>query len=90
MFGYVTPVKEELRQQDFCCTARFTAESAWKRAKIRFAPALFHRYDATFLAVLVHDYTTQSVEFTTGVCVGNPFKKGIRMRKSVTYARRGG
>ena len=76
MFGYVTPVKEELRQQDFLLYRAFYCGICVETGK-KFGslPRFFTGYDATFLAVLVHDYTTQSVEFTTGVCVGNPFKK---------------
>lgn len=76
MFGYVTPVKEELRQQDFLLYRAFYCGICVETGK-KFGslPRFFTGYDATFLAVLEHDYTSQAVEFQTGVCVGNPFKK---------------
>lgn len=76
MFGYVTPVKEELRQQDFLLYRAFYCGICVETGrKFGALPRFFTGYDATFLAVLEHDYTQQSVEFKAGACVGNPFKK---------------
>ena len=81
MFGYVTPVKDKLRQQDFVLYRSFYCGICAQIGRDYGAlPRFTTTYDATFLALLVHDITEQEVEFEESRCVGNPFTKKLMIK----------
>lgn len=77
MFGYVTPVKSKLRQQDFILYRAFYCGTCISLKKYGSLPRFTTSYDVAFLALLCHDFKTQEVEFIEGKCVGNPLKKRV-------------
>ncbi len=88
MFGYVVPVKSELRKQDFLLYRAFYCGICIETGRIfGSVPRLFTGYDGAFLSVLVHDVTSQAVEFDDGVCVGNPFKKKAYVKSNPLLSR---
>ncbi len=81
MFGYVTPVKSELRDQDFVLYRAFYCGICKAIGKnYGSLPRFTTTYDVTFLSLLVHDVTSQDVEFYEAKCVGNPFRKKVMIR----------
>lgn len=81
MFGYVTPVKSELRDQDFVLyRAFYCGICAAIGRNYGSLPRFTTTYDVTFLSLLVHDVTSQDVEFYEAKCVGNPFQKKVMIR----------
>ena len=78
MFGYVTPVKSELRQQDFVLyRAFYCGICATIGRKYGSLPRFSTTYDITFLSLLVHDVMEQEVSFSEERCIGNPFRKKL-------------
>lgn len=76
MYGYVTPVKDKLRKQDYVLFRAFYCGVCVETGKAFGALARYATsYDAAFLAALVHDAANQTVEFEVSGCVGNPFTK---------------
>ena len=82
MFGYVTPVKEKLRSQDFVLYRAFYCGICVCLKDYGSLPRFTTSYDITFLSVLVHDILTQDVEFLEGKCVGNPFHKKLMVKSN--------
>jgi hypothetical protein len=81
MFGYVTPVKDKLRQQDFVLYRSFYCGICAQIGRDYGAlPRFTTTYDATFLALLSHDVTEQEVEFEESRCIGNPFTKKLMIK----------
>lgn len=87
MFGYVTPVKEKLRKQDFVLYRAFYCGICVALKDYGSLPRFTTSYDVTFLALLVHDLKKQEVEFYEGGCVGNPFQKKLMIRSNPTLER---
>lgn len=81
MFGYVVPVKKELRQQDYVLYRSFYCGICKSIGK-NFGqfPRFTTTYDITFLSLLVHDLLNQDVEFSEEKCIGNPFKDKVVIR----------
>ena len=78
MFGYVTPVKEELRQQDYALFKAFYCGICVQIGKdYGSLPRFSTTYDITFLALFTHDILSQEVQFREGKCIGNPFQKKL-------------
>ena len=78
MFGYVTPLKSELRQQDFVLYRAFYCGICAAIGKTYGSlPRFTTTYDITFLSLLVHDVANQEVTFSQRRCVGNPFSKKV-------------
>lgn len=76
MYGYVTPVKDTLRKQDYVLFRAFYCGVCVETGKgygnlARYTTS----YDIAFLAALAHDAASQPVEFEVAGCVGNPFTK---------------
>ncbi len=83
MFGYITPVKSELRPQDFVLYRAFYCGICVEIGKQFGAlPRYTTTYDITFLSVLTHDITHQEVEFFEGRCIGNPFTKKVMVKRN--------
>ena len=83
MFGYITPVKSELRPQDFVLYRAFYCGICVEIGKQFGAlPRYTTTYDITFLSVLTHDITRQEVEFFEGRCIGNPFTKKVMVKRN--------
>ena len=82
MFGYVTPVKTNLRQQDFILYRAFYCGICISLKKYGSLPRFTTSYDVTFLSLLCHDVMTQDVQFTEGKCVGNPIKKRLFVKEN--------
>ncbi len=78
MYGYVTPVKSELGQADFCLYRAFYCGICMSTGKLfgQF-PRFTTNYDMVFLSVLLHDYAEQQVTFANKRCICNPRKKTI-------------
>lgn len=78
MFGYVTPVKSELRQQDFVLYRAFYCGicSAIGHG-YGTLPRFSTNYDIAFLGALLSDVTDDPVTFSEGRCLGNPFRKKL-------------
>lgn len=84
MYGYVTPVKSELGQADFCLYKAFYCGICKATGKIYGQwPRLCTNYDMVFLSVLLHDYTKQEVCFSNQGCICNPKKKTIVCRNEL-------
>ena len=82
MFGYVTPVKEKLRQQDFLLYRAFYCGTCVALKEYGSLPRFTTSYDIAFLGALVHDICSQEVEFIEAKCVGNPFKKKLMIKNN--------
>lgn len=81
MFGYVTPVKSKLRQQDFVLyRAFYCGICAQIGRSYGSLPRFTTSYDITFLAILAHDLKRQETEFVEARCVGNPFRKKVMVK----------
>ncbi len=80
MYGYVTPVKDKLRQQDFALYRAFYCGTCVATKPYGTLTRFATSYDITFLALLVHDIASQEVEFTEARCVGNPFQKKLMIK----------
>lgn len=76
MYGYVVPVKENMNQADFVLYRAFYCGICKATGKMygQF-PRFTTNYDIVFLSVLLHDISSQEVEFAKGGCICNPFKK---------------
>jgi len=78
MYGYVTPVKEELHCSDFMLFRSFYCGICKAMGKFYGQlPRFTTNYDITFLSVLLHEYTGAEYVFEKKGCVLNPFKKKI-------------
>lgn len=76
MYGYVVPIKEKLKNEDFCLYRAFYCGICKGTGKYYGQlPRFTTNYDIVFLSVLLHDYTSQEVIFENSGCVCNPFKK---------------
>lgn len=81
MFGYVTPVKSELRQQDYVLYRAFYCGICAAIGRgYGSLPRFTTTYDITFFSLLVHDALNQDVAFSEERCVGNPFKKKVMIK----------
>ncbi len=88
MFGYVTPLKSELRPQDFILYRSFYCGICVEIGKqFGSLPRYTTTYDVTFLSVLVHDVMRQEVEFFEGRCIGNPFTKKVMVKQNALLTR---
>ncbi len=76
MYGYVTPVKEQMNLADFALYRAFYC-GICKATGRMFGqlPRFTTNYDIVFLSVLLHDFLVQEVRFESKGCVCNPFKK---------------
>jgi len=76
MFGYVTPVKSKLRQQDFILYRAFYC-GICKAIGDKFGQAARFTvsYDVAFLAALVSDCLNYPEKIEEQSCIGNPFRK---------------
>lgn len=83
MFGYVTPVKANLRQQDYVLYRAFYCGICAAIGRGYGAlPRFSTNYDITFLSLLVHDVTNMNVELGEQRCIGNPLKKKLMVTSS--------
>ncbi len=80
MFGYVTPVKDKLRPQDFLLYRAFYCGTCVTLKEYGTLPRFTTSYDIAFLSALVHDVCSMKVEFIEATCVGNPFKKKLMIK----------
>lgn len=76
MFGYVTPAKSKLRQQDYvlyrafyCGTCKAIGEKFGQFARYTVS------YDSAFLAALISDCLDYPQKIEEQSCIGDPFKK---------------
>lgn len=83
MFGYVTPVVEGLKKQDYilyksfyCGICKLTG------AKYGQLPRYTTNYDIAFLSVFLHDILSQDVKFVEGPCISNPFVKRVTVAEN--------
>lgn len=78
MYGYITPIKNELSQADFCLYRSFYCGMC-VATKHMFGqlPRLATNYDMAFLSVLLCDYAQENVAFYTCRCICNPKKKAV-------------
>ncbi|MBR2988832.1 MAG: hypothetical protein IKC64_03815 [Clostridia bacterium] len=78
MFGYITPDKSKLLQQDFVLYRAFYCGVCLQIGRdYGNIPRFTTSYDITFLSALVHDVTSQEVEFKECRCLGNPLTKKL-------------
>ncbi len=78
MFGYVTPLKEQLRQQDYALYKAFYCGVCVQIGKdYGSLPRFSTTYDITFLSLFTHDILSQEVQFKEGKCIGNPFQSKL-------------
>ncbi len=82
MFGYVTPVKEKLRKQDFLLYRAFYCGTCVALKEYGALPRFTTSYDVAFLGILAHDVCSQDVEFVEAACVGNPFQKKLMIKNN--------
>lgn len=83
MFGYVTPVADKLRKQDYALFRAFYCGICVQIGKLYGSlPRFSTTYDITFLSLLVHDVASQEVTFKEGKCLGNPFKKKLMVESN--------
>lgn len=76
MYGYVTPVKDTLRKQDYVLFRAFYCGVCVETGRGYGSLARYTTsYDIAFLAALAHDAADMPVEFEVAGCVGNPFTK---------------
>lgn len=88
MFGYVLPVKEELRRQDYVLYRAFYCGLCADIGRdYGQRPRFTVNYDVTFLSLLVHDIMGQDVEFSEERCAGNPFRKKVMIRGNELLSR---
>ncbi len=89
MFGYVTPLKMELKLKDYekfkayyCGLCRTIKEDFGERYR------LFLNYDMTFLAVLLDALSPEDTCYTPFRCVLHPFKSRLKVSncKALHYA----
>lgn len=81
MFGYITPTKSKLLQQDFVLYRAFYCGICLQIGKdYGNLPRFTTSYDITFLSVLVHDILAQEVEFCECRCLGNPLTKKLTVK----------
>lgn len=86
MYGYVTPVKSQISTADFVLYRAFYCGICMATGKsYGQLPRFTTNYDIVFLSVLLHDYTKQDVEFETGTCVLNPFKKKATVCQNLLF-----
>lgn len=83
MFGYVIPVVEEMRKQDFilyksfyCGICKLTGK------KYGQLPRFATNYDIAFLSVFLHDVLSQKVDFGEEPCISNPFAKRVTVKEN--------
>ena len=78
MFGYITPDKSKLLQQDFVLYRAFYCGVCLQIGRdYGNIPRFTTSYDITFLSVLTHDATNQAVDFKQCRCLGNPLTKKL-------------
>ena len=76
MYGYVTPIKEQMNKADFLLYRAFYCGICKATGKLfGQLPRFTTNYDIVFLSVLLHDFTAEDVRFESKGCVCNPFKK---------------
>lgn len=88
MFGYVVPIKEELRQQDYVLYKSFYC-GICKSIGQNYGqlPRFTTTYDVTFLSLLVFDQLNADVTFAEEKCVGNPFVKRVVVKNNALLDR---
>ncbi|MCL2797043.1 MAG: DUF5685 family protein [Firmicutes bacterium] len=78
MYGYVTPLKNELHCSDFMLFRSFYCGICKATGKaFGQIPRFTTNYDITFLSVLLHEFTGAEYAFEKKACVLNPFKKKV-------------
>ncbi len=76
MYGYVTPIKEQMNTADFMLYRAYYCGICKATGKMfGQLPRFTTNYDIVFLSVLLHDFTVTDVKFESKGCVCNPFKK---------------
>ncbi|MDR1138892.1 MAG: DUF5685 family protein [Clostridiales bacterium] len=76
MFGYVLPVQEELKNQEYALYNAFYCGICLSiKARLGELARFCTGYDMTFLALLASDVTNQDVNFGTCKCIGSPIRK---------------
>lgn len=78
MFGYVLPIKDKLKQQDFILYKSFYC-GICKLTGVKYGqmPRFATNYDITFLSLFLHDINNQAVQFKVAPCISNPFAKRV-------------
>ena len=76
MYGYVTPIKEQMNTADFMLYRAYYCGICKATGKMfGLLPRFTTNYDIVFLSLLLHDFTVTDVKFESKGCVCNPFKK---------------
>lgn len=78
MYGYVTPIKDQMNTADFMLYRAYYCGICKATGKMfGQLPRFTTNYDIVFLSLLLHDFTVTDVTFETKGCVCNPFKKKV-------------
>ncbi|MDR2201567.1 MAG: DUF5685 family protein [Clostridiales bacterium] len=78
MYGYITPVKEQMTCSDFMTYRAFYCGICRATGKLYGQlPRFTTNYDMVFLSVLLHERADQDVTLENKPCVCNPFKKKV-------------
>ncbi|MCL1944710.1 MAG: DUF5685 family protein [Firmicutes bacterium] len=85
MFGYVLPVQEKLKNQEYALYNAFYCGICLDiKDRLGEFARLATGFDMTFFAILLSDITAQNVEFRVCKCIGNPLhKKSVVCRNTL-------
>ncbi len=84
MYGYITPIKTELSQADFCLyRAFYCGMCVATKQMFGQLPRLTTNYDMAFLSVLLCDFAQENMAFYSCRCICNPKKKAVVCRNAL-------